>query len=707
MQNKKSLVYILIFLLTFTFFAGLFVPAKATTWTDITLPYTITQSGNYRIAAAWSGSGTGLSVNASNVVVDGQNNLLRQGGDDADYAIQINENCTNVLLTNINEANADTGLQSFSGNFTVQDCTFVNNTGESIEAFNVSDFTVQHCILSNSSLGFLAELASDFTFNDCIFNNNTIGVEAIRCSNLTIKYSTLNNNTDTGLDATESGNITIQNSNFCNDFYLGLDCDLGNCTISNSNFNNNQEGIFTSRCDSVVITNSTLNDNFDIGLYMELCNATIKDTTVNNNGFAGIVGEVCNTTTITHCSIQNTSYAGYLMEVCNLTRITDSIIANNPQGILAISFDYEISDLIVENSQIQNNSFFGIGDEGLRNCSIKNCSFSYNGFFVDNELSISGALLSIDSNSTVEDNTFTNNSDGFLWAALDEFANETTQVYRNNVFQNNNHTMLILYSLDCGVNQQFYFYNNLVNDSSYIDPLSFDGIDEIGTYAPPSTVFHFNTTMQTGARAYSSGSRIGGNYWAYPNGTGPSQIGVDANHDGFVDASFDFLGNGTIYDYLPYSQGYISNLTYTAGTNQTLAANQPSTQITIQYTDFFGPVTSGVTVDLSSNSSTAKFYSDQAATNQIVSFTIPAGSSSGSFYFNDTTAGNPTLTAASQNVISATTQFLIIPHSPTVDHITISPQTATIAAGTSINYTTTAYDQFGNGWNVSHRLQRR
>jgi hypothetical protein len=57
---------------------------------------------------------------------------------------------------------------------------------------------------------------------------------------------------------------------------------------------------------------------------------------------------------------------------------------------------------------------------------------------------------------------------------------------------------------------------------------------------------------------------IGGNYWAHPNGTGPSQTGADADHDGFLDAPFDLFGNQTVFDYLPYSSSFqekIVNLT--------------------------------------------------------------------------------------------------------------------------------------------------
>jgi len=76
-STKKPLVYTLIFLLTATALVGVLSPVKATeTWTDINLPYTITEAGNYRITSPWNISGVGLSINASDVVVDGQNNLI-------------------------------------------------------------------------------------------------------------------------------------------------------------------------------------------------------------------------------------------------------------------------------------------------------------------------------------------------------------------------------------------------------------------------------------------------------------------------------------------------------------------------------------------------------------------------------------------------------------------------------------------------------
>jgi hypothetical protein len=118
--------------------------------------------------------------------------------------------------------------------------------------------------------------------------------------------------------------------------------------------------------------------------------------------------------------------------------------------------------------------------------------------------------------------------------------------------------------------------------------------------------------------------------------------------------------------------------------------------------DFFGGVTSGTVVNISSNSSLGKFYSDAAGTQQIISLTIPAGSSTATFFYKDLSAGNPVITASAQSVTnSATANFTINPHSSIINHITISANATTIAAGGTASFTTTAYDVYGNAWNVS------
>ena len=562
--TKKLFVFSLIWFLLFLSVAVVVKPVHADNWTDITLPYTITQSGNYRITQPWTGSGIGLTIDASNVVVDGQNNLLQltnQGP--GNYGIQISPGSLNAVLENINETGGNVGLWAeYASSFTVQYSNLTNNLNAGLDAYSASNFTVQYSNLNN---------------------NNYVGLYANSATNYTVQYSSLNNNNFDGLFGYSGSNFSVQYSSLSNNHYYGMSA-------------------YSAR--NYTVQYSSLNNNFYKGLYAYYAD----NGTINGNIFSG-------------------------------------------NGLSRGPYD--------------------------------------------------GGIENTDSNCTVTNNVFDSNYDGLLWGAYDHTINNM-QVYSNNIFKNNSYTFHFDYELPTTyTNQKLLFYNNLVNDSAYVDPDSFSSACS-GPYMPfNSAVLNLNTTLQSGTRIYNSGSMIGGNFWAYPNGTGYSQIGDDVNHDGFVDTPFDLFGDGTIYDYLPYSSSYMPSLVYTAGSGQSLAAGQISSLVTVQLQDSFGSLTSGVTFTLSSTSSTGGFYSNQAGTNEISSITILAGSSLGSFYYKDTAAGTPTLTVLSQGVASAITEFTITSHTSAVDHITISPPTATIAAGASQSYSATAYDQYGNSWNVT------
>jgi hypothetical protein len=119
--------------------------------TPITLPYTITQPGNYQITAPWTEANTqnesvtgndystGLIIEASNVVVDGMNNLLT--GDSNDIVIIIVAFQSNVLLKNINETNGFYGYGAeYVSNITIQASTFNFNSFDGLYGNNTSQF---------------------------------------------------------------------------------------------------------------------------------------------------------------------------------------------------------------------------------------------------------------------------------------------------------------------------------------------------------------------------------------------------------------------------------------------------------------------------------------------------------------------------------------------------------------------------------------
>jgi hypothetical protein len=106
-----------------------------------------------------------------------------------------------------------------------------------------------------------------------------------------------------------------------------------------------------------------------------------------------------------------------------------------------------------------------------------------------------------------------------------------------------------------------------------------------------------------------------------------------------------------------------TQLVYIAGKAQSITTSTVSSVITVQLQDSNGnPVlagTSGVTVNLGTSTTTGAFWSNSAGTTKITSITIPSGSSSASFYYSDTAAGSPILTASSTGLTSATTTFTI------------------------------------------------
>ena len=655
------------------------------TWVPFTLPATISQPGNYRLASSWSGNTTGLVISASNVILDGQDYQIQLNQTQDISAIILSSGSSNVTMLNINETGSDYGLWTEGSNFTVQDSVFTNNTSGAIFAYQATDFSIQHSLLSNNSYGVFAIDSSNFSIVDshvrnssagiqtihsndilitnCYLNNNTYGIYPSSAHNFTVTNCSIKNNTY-GLLSEESTNLSVNTCSLNDNDGIGFGAVLGNFTLTNSQLNNNSVGMFGIQNEQSYACNLSITNN-DAGMYNLFSNGTIENSEVSYNKDLGMALLLSNAT-VRQCSISN---------------CTTGISAQQCTGLT-------VEDCSITNTQTGFNDYYG------SNTIINSNLFSHNGLDV---ASASGALMIEDSNCTVTNNLFEYNYDALLIGIYDRELNNTI-IYHGNTFKNNNYTFDFNYQLPSNfTNQQICFYNNFVNDSAYLNLDSFTNEDQ---YAPPSTVFHLNATLQAGTRIYTNGPMIGGNYWAYPNGTGSSQTGTDANKDGFIDSAFDFFGNQTVYDYLPYSVNYQTNLIYTSGASQSLAANQSSALISIQTVDYYGAINPGTTVTLSSNSTAGKFYSDAACTQIISSITIPAGSSTASFYYKDLSAGTPVLTVSSQGMVLAATTFTIALHATAIDHIAITPDTATIPAGTIINYTTTAYDIYCNAWNV-------
>lgn len=548
MNKQKSFVYTLIFLLTVSGTLSLFTFAEGETWTDITLPYTINQGGNYRISAAYNGSGTALSINASNVVVDGQNKLLSLTQTESDTAISIMPNSRNVLLKNINQTSSDYGVYAKDGNFTVTDSLFTNNNSTAIFAFNVTEFTVEHSRLSNNTYGFVAVDCSNFTVNDCHIKNNTKGVVSVLGNGVTVQSSYFNNNTEAlsaqnCTDLQLTGSAFVENEDAINATFTALNVS----DISASD--NSGYGVLLTSSNLTAINSRC--DNNTIGVYAQYSNYTITNSSLSNN-LAGIFSSGSNETLV-DCRIDDNSMYSIISILSNATTIDDCSVKNSEYGIAALG----TQTLTVTNSLIFNNSYAGLIEQEC-NSTLSHNNFTQNGLSEETLESGGGAIFDIETNSTVIDNVFKNNYDVLLVGGFNEETVSTLN-YTYNTFENNSYTFDFNYDLPSNsTNLQIYFYNNNVNDTSYVNPASLEDSE----YMPKASTFNLNTTVQFGARVYGNGPYIGGNYWAHPNGTGFSQTGTDADKDGFIDQPFELFGNatlGVVYDYHPYSSSFDVN----------------------------------------------------------------------------------------------------------------------------------------------------
>ena len=224
---------------------------------------------------------------------------------------------------------------------------------------------------------------------------------------------------------------------------------------------------------------------------------------------------------LTSCSILNKTNTEYNLtsnitdsssEIClkvTATRITincqgHTISGNGTTGIYSNKYNTIIKDCILEGWD-KGIHYEGSNDGKIENTTISSCGEA-------------GIHLSVSSNNII----------------------------KNNIFDNNYHGMKIGYSSNNKI------YNNLFNNTN--------NIEFYGTGSNNS----WNITKQKGARIYSDGNYIGGNYWATPDKTGYSETCTDSNTDGFCDMSYNldkyFGDNPSNIDYLPLSNKYVPDL---------------------------------------------------------------------------------------------------------------------------------------------------
>jgi len=129
----------------------------------------------------------------------------------------------------------------------------------------------------------------------------------------------------------------------------------------------------------------------------------------------------------------------------------------------------------------------------------------------------------------------------------------------------------------------------------------------------------------------------------------------------------------------------------------TLVAGVPSGPLTLRYqTGNVGAIAPAPQV-VTLTSSSAKGQFSTSATGPwtpTLTVTIPAGASTTPFYYLDTAAGSPTITAATTPAGAGVQVETVSPAAPT--SVSVTPATATVGPDTPATFTATVADAFGN-----------
>jgi len=243
------------------------------------------------------------------------------------------------------------------------------------------------------------------------------------------------------------------------------------------------------------------NDVADNGIYFHssgTTNVTIKNIVVTDWDTTAIDCNGVNYNTFENIVIDSCPDYGLILWDCD-NNILNNITVTNCQNQDALKLTLSLNNII--SNVILANNHAGLTLDDADHTIITNATILNN---------IVGLHFFSSYNNTITNSRVQDNTNAGVW--MDQCENTTRNIFYNNIFNNTNN---------------------------------------LSWYQTPYT-HNWNTTRQLGTRIYSNGTYIGGNFWAKPDGTGPSEVGEDADGDGFLDAPVQ-IGGYNNYDYLAYS----------------------------------------------------------------------------------------------------------------------------------------------------------
>lgn len=454
-----------------------------------------------------SGSGIRLSRSKNNII--NGNKVFKNG-----WGIYLDYSSNNNLLNNNNVSFNSNGInlhQDSNTNMLRKNIIISNNDGGIILKGVLNNTIIDNTFI-HDGIGL-----EDSYLNKVI--NNTVNqkplvylenksnyiiknagqVILVNSNNITIKNMNLSN-TLFGVELWKTGNSKILLNNFYNNA-IGIVSILSNKNIVNNNkFFNNDFGIIFVLSDNNSIYGNTVNTSHYHGIILDRSNNNNLNGSIVSKNFNGVgIGLSGSINNLVNANIANYNGIGIDIGKSNNNKLIGNEISNNYAGIW---LDYSNSNTLKFNKAMKNIKGLWLSDS---NYNILNSNFVIQNNF-------SGIDLSSFSNKNVlTNNTILKNSLG-----IGLYSSNYNMVY-NNFFNNKNNSVII----------------NSTNK--------------------------WNVTRKLGKNIV-GGPYIGGNFWAYPNGTGFSQKCKDNNNDGICDSRY--IINSQNIDYLPLAEKPVNNFQY-------------------------------------------------------------------------------------------------------------------------------------------------
>lgn len=412
-------------------------------------------------------------------------------------SIDLLNSSSNQIINNSASHNTAVGISLFgSSNFNTITNNSANNNGQNGIHVNGShnNYIRYNSVISNSQNAILISSSNFSTIKDNNASKSAKGIYLERTNHNTIVSNDASGNIFNGIYLESSRNSTINNN------------------IASSNI---QSGIYLISNSASNVTNNTANSNLDVGIFILSTNSsTLANNTANSNQDRGVRFDYSNQNSIINNTLLSNGWGVHAFKSHN------NIINNN---IANSNDEYGIRLCFSENSSLRDN----IADSNAY--GIRLCLYSHNNT-VTNSIARSNTYYGLELNSS-ENNTVLNNTlESSLYGISFESANNTIII--NNTIKYN------AFGLFVNSSTNNTLYNNLLlnlNNIRFVDRIYNNT---------------WNTTRTT-IRNIVNGTVTGGNFWAYPNGTGFSQRCADTDVDGICDLSFNLTSRNT--DFLPLS----------------------------------------------------------------------------------------------------------------------------------------------------------